>query len=177
MIAEGKRIYLRPLMEQDAASILESTKDEEIRYMTGTTTEFTLEQIKAHIRAIKQEPNRHDFAVCLKGSDEMVGELTVDVDKENKKAGFRIALASISLTGKGLGTEAIKLVQHFVFEELALNRLQLEVFSHNERGIRAYEKAGFVREGLLRQSLYWNGSYSDEIIMAMLKSDYRKKSL
>ena len=155
-------------MEQDAAIIMESAKDEEIRYMTGTTTEFTLEQIKAHIKAIKQEPNRHDFAVCLKGSDEMIGELTVDIDKENKKAGFRIALASISLTGKGFGAEAIKLVQHFVFEELALNRLQLEVFSHNERGIRAYEKAGFVQEGIARSMVFLNCSYQDVAFMAIL---------
>lgn len=83
-------------------------------------------------------------------------------------------MLSIALTGQGYGTEAIKIVLRFVFEQLSLNRLQLEVFSHNLRGIEAYEKVGFVKEGTLRQSLFYNDTYSDEIIMAILKSDYRE---
>lgn len=94
------------------------------------------------------------------------------MDEKSKKAGFRITMASISLTGKGYGTEAIKIVLNFVFEQLKLNRLQLEVYSHNLRGIRAYEKMGFIKEGVLRQSLFYQNTYSDEIIMAILKSDY-----
>lgn len=169
----GERIYLRSTLESDASIMLEYTQNEEIRYMTGTTTEFTLEQIIAHIRNVKKDTSRYDFAICLKDSDEMIGELAIlDIDEENKKAGFRITLASISLTGKGYGTEAMKLIIDFVFNQLKLNRIELEVFSHNLRGIRAYEKIGFVKEGVLRQSLYYNDTYSDEIIMAMLKSDY-----
>ena len=78
-------------------------------------------------------------------------------------------------TGKGYGTEAIQLVLAFVFEELRLNRLQLEVYSHNLRGIRAYEKAGFKQEGILREALFYNGQYSDEIIMSVLRSEYQNK--
>nr|WP_240521164.1 GNAT family protein [Bacillus thuringiensis] len=62
---------------------------------------------------------------------------------------------SISLIGKGYGTEVIKIVLRFVFEQLKLNDLQLEVFNHNICGIRAYEKGG--KEGTLRQSLFYYG--------------------
>ncbi|WP_042348641.1 GNAT family N-acetyltransferase [Bacillus massiliigorillae] len=172
MRLESERIYLRPLCESDAPNILEYTKDKEIRYMTGTNSNFSLEQIKSHIKNINNESSRYDFAICLKSSDEMVGELSIfDIDEESKKAGFRISMVSISLTGKGYGTEAIKIVLSFVFDQLKLNRIQLEVYSHNLRGIRAYEKVGFVKEGVLRQSLFFNKAYSDEIIMAILKSD------
>lgn len=81
---------------------------------------------------------------------------------------------AMALTGKGYGTEAIELELKFVFDVLKLNRLQLEVFSHNERGIRAYEKNGFKREGVLRVVLHYNGAFSDEIIMAIIRSDYQK---
>lgn len=173
MKLEGKRIYLRPLQEVDAPIMVENTRDQEIRYLTGTKADFTLEQIQAHINRITHDSSRHDFAICLKENDQMIGELSVfDIDEDDKKAGFRISMRSIELTGKGYGTEAIKIVLRFVFEELHLNRLQLEVFSHNLRGIRAYEKVGFVKEGVLRESLYYNGNYSDEIIMAILKDDY-----
>ncbi|MBM7362364.1 transcriptional regulator with XRE-family HTH domain [Priestia taiwanensis] len=106
--------------------MLESTLDKEINYMTGTKSTFTLEQIQSHIKRITNDPNRHDFAICLQGTDEIIGELAiVDINEEDKKAGFRIAMNSIGLTGKGYGTEAIKLVLRFVFEQLKLNRLQL----------------------------------------------------
>lgn len=173
MNLESKRIYLRPLQEVDAPIMLGITTDEEIRYMTGTKQNFTLEQIHAHIQNINHDSSRYDFAICLKENDQMIGELSIlDINEGDKKAGFRISMSSIELTGKGYGTEAIKIVLQFVFEELHLNRLQLEVFSHNLRGLRAYEKVGFVKEGVLRESLYYKGSYSDEIIMAILKSDY-----
>lgn len=152
--------------------------DDEIRYMTGTKSTFSLEQIKTHIDHINNDSSRYDFAICLKNTDEMIGELSIlDIEEENKRAVFRISMLSIALIGKGYGTEAITIVLRFVFEQLSLNRLQLEVFSHNLRGIRAYEKVGFVKEGTLRQSLFYNDTFSDEIIMAILKSDYKDMSL
>lgn len=51
-------------------------------------------------------------------------------------------------------------------------------FSHNIRGIKAFEKVGFKKEGVIRESLYFNNRYSDGIIMGMLRSEYveRKKN-
>ncbi|WP_163254290.1 GNAT family N-acetyltransferase [Bacillus tropicus] len=178
MRLERERIYLRPLCQLDAPIILESTMDDEIRYMIGTKSTFSLEQIKTHIDHINNDSSRYDFAICLTSTDEMIGELSIlDIDEENKRAGFRISMLSIAVTGQGYGTEAIKIILRFVFEQLSLNRLQLEVFSHNLRGIKAYEKVGFVKEGTLRQSLFYNDAYSDEIIMAILKSDYKNMPL
>lgn len=175
MNLKSERIYLRTLAETDAPLFLANTQDEEIRYMTGTKSTFTLEQIQQHIKNVNEDSSRYDFAICLNSNNQMIGELSVfDIEQDNKKAGFRISMCSIDFTGKGFGTEAIRLILKFVFEELKLNRLQLEVFSHNKRGIKAYEKAGFTTEGILRESLNYNGNYSDEIIMSILKSDYEK---
>ncbi|HLR74361.1 MAG TPA: GNAT family protein [Virgibacillus sp.] len=173
MKLESKRIYLRNIRKSDAETILDTTKIDEMRYMTGTKHTFTLDQIKDYIEKVPNDPSRYDFAICLKDNDNMIGDLSIlDINKEDSKAGFRIALSTIDLTGEGYGTEAIRCVLPFVFEELKLNRLQLEVYSHNLRGIRSYEKVGFIKEGVLRQSLFYNGTYSDEIIMALLKEDY-----
>ena len=111
-------------------------------------------------------------------SHKIIGDLAIlDIDLYNKKAGFRIALHGRSSWNKGYGTEATQLALAFVFEDLYLNRLELEVYSHNPRGIKAYEKAGFKQEGTLRQSLYMNHAYSDEILMGMLREDYYKSLL
>lgn len=171
----GKTVYLRPLQREDMVSFYESAKDEEIRYMTGTRATFTMEQLYAHYEKIAKDDSRHDFAICLVEDDRLIGELSImDIEPENQKAGFRIALNNKKDFNKGYGTEAVQLALKFVFEELKLNRLQLEVYSHNIRGIKAYEKAGFKREGVLRESLYYNNQFSDEIIMGMLRKDYEE---
>ncbi|MEN2767549.1 GNAT family N-acetyltransferase [Ornithinibacillus xuwenensis] len=173
---KAKSIYLRPLLQQDNKRIYQAVHDEEIRYMTGTRNMFTMEQLDKHIERIENDDTRYDFAICLVNSDELIGDLSIlEIEKENRKAGFRIALHDKQYFNKGYGTEAVMLALQFTFETLKLNRLQLEVYSHNKRGINAYQKAGFKIEGVIRDSIYMNGQYSDEIIMGMLASDYEEK--
>ena len=172
---EGRNLYIRPIKDEDMASIYKSCQDEEFLYMTGTRKSFTLDEIMESYKQFSSDPTRYDFAICLMENGEIIGDLAMlEIDQDNKKAGFRISLHSRDNVNKGYGTEATQLAQTFAFEELKLNRLELEVFSHNIRGIKAYEKAGFKTEGILRQSLYYNDAYSDEVIMAMLREDYFK---
>ncbi|MFW7433704.1 GNAT family N-acetyltransferase [Vagococcus carniphilus] len=172
---KSEHIYLRPLLVSDAAIYKKSMDDKEIMLMTGTKDQYSIEQIETHIKAIINDETREDYAICLNETKEMIGELSIlSIDQDNKSAGFRIALNNQKVIGKGFGSEATKLVIQHVFEELKLNRLQLEVFSHNPRGIRTYEKCGFVREGVLREALFYDGTYSDEIIMSIIRKDYKK---
>lgn len=173
---KGKFLYLRPIKNEDLESIYKSCQDEEFLYMTGTRKSFTLDKIIKSYKQFSEDPTRYDFAICLLDSNQIIGDLSIlEIDLDNKKAGFRISLHSQNILNKGYGTEATLLAQKYVFEELKLNRLELEVYSHNVRGIKAYEKAGFRKEGVLRQSLYMKSKFSDEIIMGILLEDYNKK--
>lgn len=170
-------IYLRPIQEEDLPSIHQTSQDETMRYLTGTHRSFTLEQVRQSYRQFAEDASRYDFAICLRETDQLLGDMAIlDIDGENHKAGFRIALHHHGALNQGYGTEATRQAQVIAFERLGLNRLELEVFSHNPRGIRAYEKAGFVQEGVLRQALCMNGTYSDEILMGMLRKDYERFS-
>ncbi|KSU47801.1 hypothetical protein AS033_14150 [Exiguobacterium indicum] len=139
----AKRIFLRPLDVTDAHVLFEQTQDETLRYLTGTTATFSLEQIEQHILSTQADPSRFDFAICL-NSGEIIGECSIlDIEAELKQAGFRISMRALPWTGQGYGTEAIACIIRFCFEELRLHQLELEVFSHNERAIAAYKKVGF----------------------------------
>jgi len=139
----AKRIFLRPIDLTDAHVLFEQTQDETLRYLTGTTATFSIEQIEQHILSIQADPSRFDFAICL-NSGEIIGECSIlDIEAELKQAGFRISMRALPWTGQGYGTEAIACIIRFCFEELRLHQLELEVFSHNERAIAAYKKVGF----------------------------------
>ncbi|MFJ7733185.1 GNAT family N-acetyltransferase [Lysinibacillus sp. NPDC097231] len=170
---KGQDVFLRPITEEDTDSIYKCFQNEEIMYMTGTINIFTKDQIREALNRFSEDSTRHDFAICLVENSQIIGDLAImEIDLDNKKAMFRIALHSIENCSKGYGAEAVQLAQKFTFEELKLNRLELQVYSHNIRGIKSYEKVGFKKEGVLRQSLYMNNKYSNEIIMSILRDEY-----
>ncbi|HPX97256.1 MAG TPA: GNAT family protein, partial [Thermotogota bacterium] len=78
---------------------------------------------------------------------------------------------------KGLGTEAFQILIDFAFTELNMNKLKLFVFSFNKRAMRSYEKNGFKVEGVLRQEIFRDGQYHDEIVMGLLVSEWKARRL
>lgn len=93
--------------------------------MTGTTREYTMEDLYEHYERITSDETRYDFAVCLKEDDRLIGDLSImDIDRRNRKAGFRIALHSPAYLNKGYGIEAVRLAMQLAFERLDLNPLQ-----------------------------------------------------
>jgi len=61
---------------------------------------------------------------------------------------------------------------NYAFGILGMHRVWLHVYAYNQRAIRAYEKAGFVREGVLREDRYHNGRFFDTIVMGLLRSEW-----
>lgn len=75
---------------------------------------------------------------------------------------------------EGLGTDAVRTLCRFGFREMNLRRIELTVFDFNERGIRAYEKAGFREEGRLRGDQFADGRHVDVVVMALLAGELRE---
>ena len=87
----------------------------------------------------------------------------------------RHAEAGISLVpdarGRGIGTAAITQLIEFGFVRRNLRRIHLQAIASNLGAIRAYEKAGFVVEGRLRQHAWVRGAYEDIVLMGILRSE------
>jgi RimJ/RimL family protein N-acetyltransferase len=70
--------------------------------------------------------------------------------------------------GRGISTAAVTAFAPWAFRTFHLTRLFADVFSSNPASMRVLEKAGFVREGLLRQHVYKGGRYLDMVVYARL---------
>ncbi|EGK14681.1 spermidine N1-acetyltransferase [Desmospora sp. 8437] len=92
----------------------------------------------------------------------------------------RYAHVGISLDPKvhnqGCGTDAMRILLRFIFEEMNLNKVKLEVFEFNPPAIRVYEKCGFRREGRLREEIFRYGRYHDVLVMGLLQEEHRSKT-
>jgi len=104
--------------------------------------------------------------------DEILGLISLmDIDAINRSATLHIMIGGEENRGKGVGTFAVQAIVEHAFMNLNLRRIELGVLETNHRAIHLYEKVGFVREGLKRQSNYKNGQYVGMIIMGLLREE------
>lgn len=170
----GKLINLRPLLKSDAPAMYKSImEDEEGKRLTGSKGTFTFEGTEKHCARLFDAKDRVDYAITLKDDPAFIGEVVLNnIQVEERSASFRIALAGKEYFNKGYGTEAMMLILKHGFETLGLHRIGLDVYDFNPRALHVYEKVGFVREGVIRDDLMWDGVYYDSIMMGMLENEW-----
>ena len=174
-VLQGERIYLRRVEHEDVDHFLNAVSNPEIRRLTGTNAFFTKAKLERFIANIQTDSSRIDLIIALQKNDQVIGDLAiVDIDQQNRNGSFRIAITDPQYLSKGYGTEALSIVIDYMFNTLNLRRISINVYAFNHRAIKAYEKLGFVKEGVLREELYFDGEYNDNILMGLLKKEYKK---
>jgi RimJ/RimL family protein N-acetyltransferase len=178
----GERVVLRPFREGDLPAMSEAMLDPEARVLTGSVHDAAQarapgspdeEKLLAEWYGTRNDQaDRLDLAVTDKVTGECVGEAVLnDWDPGNESCNFRIFIGPRG-RDRGLGTEATRLIVGYGFEHLGLHRISLEVYAFNPRARRAYEKAGFRAEGVLRESLRYNGEWVDATVMSVLAPEW-----
>ena len=95
-----------------------------------------------------------------------------DVREDGRKARLAIGMYAPALLGRGLGTEAIRLVLRHAFGTLGMHRVDLKVLADNDRAIAAYRACGFVEEGRERESCWVDGRWHDDVVMGVLDREF-----
>jgi RimJ/RimL family protein N-acetyltransferase len=178
----GAKVVLRPFREDDLPGIAEALLDPEARILTGSVHDEA--QARAPLSPDEDKPlldwygtrndqaDRLDLAVTDKVTGQCLGEAVLDQwDPGNESCNFRIFIGPKG-RDRGLGTEATRLIVGYGFEHLGLHRISLEVYAFNPRARRAYEKVGFRAEGVLRESLRYNGEWVDATVMSILAPEW-----
>lgn len=178
VIAQRDGFRLRLAAEEDAAAYYEQNYcplDRETARLTGSKSSFTREEVLAFFRAAVRGQDQYLFLILSPGG-KIIGESVInELDPELRCANFRIALFHPAEQGRGIGSWAIEATCDFAFSQLGLHRLSLDVYSFNPRAERAYRRAGFRREGVLRDAVRDGGRYADDILMAMLEDEWRAR--
>jgi RimJ/RimL family protein N-acetyltransferase len=174
-VIQGNGLYLRPYTLDDAEAVLAGANEPAGRKLTGTHATFTMEQVVTYIENNSGDDSRAGFVICLPDGT-VAGEVVINqIDPDNRSANIRIALFAEPYFGKGLGSEALRLMLDYGFGALNLHRISLGVYAFNARAIHVYEKLGFKREGVLRDALFYDGVYHDEIVMSILEDEWGQR--
>ena len=176
----GERVRLRRIERADLPRMAEWMNDPEVRDGLANVYPFSLVHEEQWFEAmLKLEPAAQPFAVEAKersGRSEwtLIGAAGFHgVDWRNRSAEAGIFIGRKDLWNRGYGTDALRALARWGFEELNVNRVWLRVYEDNARAIRSYEKVGFRAEGRLRQDRFHRGRYFDTVVMGLLREEFR----
>ncbi|MCX5402238.1 GNAT family N-acetyltransferase [Streptomyces sp. NBC_00102] len=169
----GERALLRPFSVEDTPRMIEILEDPEVvRFTFDPGTELTPELLRAWYGSRNAQDDRLDLAVTDRATGELVGEVVLNEWSPAERAcSFRTLIAAAG-RGRGLGTEATRLIVGHAFESLGLRRVSLEAYSTNHRALRVYRKVGFQVVGVRPRAQLREGVWNDETLMAVTADEW-----
>ncbi|HEX6031410.1 MAG TPA: GNAT family protein [Tepidiformaceae bacterium] len=112
------------------------------------------------------------FSIVKRDGDSLIGGCSLEAaSPENRSAVLGIAIGDKSYWDGGYGTDAMRVLCRFGFEQMNLHRIQLDVYQGNDRARHVYEKVGFRVEARRRQAHYKYGRYQDIYVMGLLEGE------
>ena len=165
-VLKGERVLLRRGRPEDADGLVRIRKEPEVARRWG---EADVEE------EIDEGFIGNDAGFVIEADGEVVGAIQYgeEDDPMYRHASIDIFL-STSRHGRGLGAEAIRLLARHLFEERGHHRLTIDPAADNVAAIRAYERVGFRRVGIMRSYERGpDGVWHDGLLMDMLREELR----
>lgn len=165
------RCTVRPWTNADAPSLHRHANNRNVSSQLRDRFPFPYELEHAHtfLGWLATQPSPTVWAIDVNG--EAVGgigiELHSDVERVSAEIGYWLGE---ELWGRGIATEALQAVTREAFTRYDLTRIYAVPFADHHASIRVLEKAGYVREGLMRHSAIKDGKVRDQALYATYKS-------
>ena len=165
------RVRLVPLAETHLDATLLWVNDPVLMRLLGRRAHVEGEEHRQWFAQLRGRQDCRYFAVETLDSGRHVGNVWLwNIDTVGEQAEVRILFGDEASRSRGYGSEAINLLAAIAFDTMTLRRLYAYVFAINPRAKRAFEKAGFITESLLRQDRCIAGEWTDVYVLARLAS-------
>jgi RimJ/RimL family protein N-acetyltransferase len=174
---EGERVRLRPIHPDDLEVMRRWFDDAETMRHWGIAAPLVRHDAFEH--DLRDRFARFDdagyFMIELE-SGAPIGRIDFErLSERTRSAEIMILIGERAARGKGYGTDAMVALLRYLFHERNLHRVGLSVIDWNERALKSYAKIGFTVEGRLRDDLYFEGRYHDQIVMGILRPEFDAK--
>jgi RimJ/RimL family protein N-acetyltransferase len=171
----GPAVYLRGIERADMEGpLFQWGNDEETtRYLFMGTRPNVLENLQEWYDEVRHSSGDIVMMAVDRETDAPIGFAGLHrIEWVSRTAEYRVFIGEAAFRGRHLGQQIGKLLVRYAFEKLNMNKVWLGVNSEHAAAIGSYERAGFVREGTLREEIYRNSRYYDAVRMSILRSEY-----
>jgi RimJ/RimL family protein N-acetyltransferase len=172
-------IELQPFTKEDIPTLIGWIDSPEFLLQWGGPA-FWYPLDEAQIRrqidlTVAQEPGMVAYKAVDVGTGQIVGHIELlGIDRQNRSAYLgRVLVGPPHLRGKGVGYRMVQGALRVAFDELLLHRVELLVFDFNDKAIVCYERAGFQKEGMLREARRMGDAYWSLLRMSILEQEWR----
>ena len=133
---------------------------------------YTKEDAEWFVKDCMEKEGKTQFSRAIVIDKEAVGSISLlfgdDVYSRSAELGYWLGEP---FWGRGIMTGAVGQICREAFGRLDIIRIHAVVYARNGASCRVLEKAGFTREGILRQSVYKNGEVLDACLYALLREE------
>ena len=175
----GARIGLRALAEHDVDALFALHSDVRLMRYWSFAPWTERQQAIDHIARLAREREVLEFypwVATLPGNDTPIGTCSLfGIRRDHARCVIGYSL-SPALWGRGYAGEMLRLAIDFAFGPLALNRIEADIDPQNVASCRLVERAGFQREGTLRERWRVGGGVQDTALYGLLRKDYRAQA-
>lgn len=178
-ILQGSRLKLAAVSKEDLTTIAAWYEDSAYSRMFDATPAVPKSQIQLEqwLEGALKAKDSFLFAIRLLEDETLLGYIELDgILWPHQNCWLGIGLGNSEHWGRGFGQESMELALNFAFNELNLYRVQLTVFSYNDRALKLYEKLGFQREGVFREHIQRDGRRYDMILFGLLRREWAERS-
>jgi aminoglycoside 6'-N-acetyltransferase len=162
----GERVTLRPLEAADVPRLVGIAAEPEVaRWWPGVSEE--------DLRRLIESEDVLPFAIELEGELIGLAQVGEERDPDYRHANVDLFLGT-TWRGRGLGADTVRTLAHWLFEARGHHRITIDPAADNERAIRAYERVGFKRVGVMRRyERRPDGDWRDGLLLDLLPEDLR----
>lgn len=172
MIFTSSRLIARRFGLDDLAAFMAMRNDPEVaRYQSWE--HYSADDGRRFIAGLEGMepggPGWFQFALEERRTGSFVGDCGLNIladDPRLAQIGYSIARPHWN---RGLATEAVRALADFAFSAFGLHRITASVDPRNAASCRVLEKAGFLKEAHFRQSAWFKGAWTDDVVYARLK--------
>jgi RimJ/RimL family protein N-acetyltransferase len=145
------------------------------RYLEARHMHHTGESVAQFVEDMFASDKDLLMGIFLKSTGKHIGNIKLGgVDRVYSRADVGIIIGDQNLWGNGYATEAIEGLSDFSFGSISLRRLYAGAYASNKGSIKAFLKAGFQQEGILKGHWIVNGEPEDGVLLGKLSCQAHK---
>ncbi|MBZ0277883.1 MAG: GNAT family N-acetyltransferase [Anaerolineae bacterium] len=174
-----ERLSLRRIQVEDAAAVFAIKSNPAVTHAYGREPHPAIENSLGWIQRLQTyyaEREALVWGITFKGQAEpVIGSCTF----WNFTGGFRCAELGYELHpdywGQGIMSEVLPAILAFGFRELDLHRIEANTMANNAASLSLLRRAGFIEEGRLRERIFFQGQFTDEVYFGLLQEEWRQR--